>query len=193
MALGRAHRRGPSRPRPLVHLHRPLPYHTDQTMQSWSPAPCTPNQRLTSFFTLGVTPHIPLSILFCPLCATTSSTNSTTTAEPATTTPHTCPLPVRVRVHMRVFVSLLCGRQVANRRCVNSMCTLSCDKMHTVYHGHSRVPRPTAPFHCKHPQPGTPSVAFPFRKMCSMTKTPGPSPRVGATSEVTMALLVSSA
>ena len=40
---------------------------------------------------------------------------------------------------IRAFVSLLCGRQVANRRCVNSMCTLSYDKVHTVYHGHSRV------------------------------------------------------
>ena len=28
MALGRAYRRGPSRSRPLVRLHRPLPYHT---------------------------------------------------------------------------------------------------------------------------------------------------------------------
>ena len=27
MALGRAYRRGPSRSRPLVRLHRPLPYH----------------------------------------------------------------------------------------------------------------------------------------------------------------------
>ena len=94
-----------------------------------------------------------------------------------------------VRVRIRVFVSLSYGRQVANWRCVNSMCTLSYDKVHTVYHGHSRVPRPTAPF--QHPPRGTPSVAFPFRKMCSITKTPSPSPRVGATSEVTMALLVS--
>ena len=80
-----------------------------------------------------------------------------------------------VRVRIRAFVSLLCvGGKVAYRRCVNSMCTLSHDKMHTFYHGHSRVPRPTALFHCKHPHPGTPSVAFPFREMCSMTKTPGP-------------------
>ena len=60
------------------------------------------------------------------------------------------------------------------------MSTSSYDKVHTVYHGHSRFSRPTAPFHCKHPPRGTPSVAFPFRKTCSTTKTPGPSPRVWA-------------
>ena len=35
-------------------------------------------------------------------------------------------------VRIRVFGSLLCGRQVANRRCANPMCTLSHGKMHIV-------------------------------------------------------------
>jgi hypothetical protein len=64
------------------------------------------------------------------------------------------------------------------------------DKMHTVYHGHSRVPRPTAPFHCSIPIRDT-FRSIPISKNVLNSEDTRSFAKSGRNLGSTMALLVS--